>query len=319
LAYLLYLNTKDVKLLKRAFNTGVNKNNASLSSIKEENNSKDESVLEFSPKKKPKSSNEDEEYSAFEEEKKLEQSVDTPAPYVMKTEKSVKVEQSEDPYESHNEKDIKNKSEDLDKNKSEDLDKNPEEMDEHQILNLAESVFARIGQEMLRRNLTTSLLFKDETRTIKNENKPIDVIDNSTFITGLKALGIMDLKADELKATLKLLSKDSMDNMILIKDLIDVLVNFGVIEYDPANADNSVGYTETDDPRRRRKKPLNFDSLNKESLNILAVFTDYLLDTDTSVYEFFDGLIFNQIVRTKNKQNSVEIMAANDFFTIVRE
>jgi hypothetical protein len=60
---------------------------------------------------------------------------------------------------------------------------------------------------------------------------------------------------------------------------------------------------------------MNFDLLSKESLTILAKFTDYLLETDTSVYEFFDEAIYNQIVRTKNKQSEVEIISANSFFS----
>lgn len=314
LVYLLYHNSKDVKLLKRALNAGGNKNNASLSSIKEENNSKDESNLELSPEKRAKSSDEGEEYSVFEEERKMDQSEGTPLPFKSKkAEKSVEVEQSDDADESDNEKDANDKSNELEREQ--------DEINEQQILNLAEGVFARIGQEMLRRNLSTTTLFKDDIKAVKLQNKTADIINTTAFINGLKALGIFDLSENELKSTLSLLSKDSVSDIILVKDIIDVLMNFGVTEFDTNNADNTndEGYTETDDPRRRKKKTLNFDSLSKEALNVLAVFTDFLLDTDTSVYEFFDGFIFNQIVKTKSKQNSVEIMATKDFFSKIRE
>mmetsp|Transcript_17688 Transcript_17688/g.20444 ORF Transcript_17688/g.20444 Transcript_17688/m.20444 type:complete len:179 (-) Transcript_17688:44-580(-) len=76
--------------------------------------------------------------------------------------------------------------------------------------------------------------------------------------------------------------------------------------------------SETDDPRKRKKKALNYDMLSKESLNILASFTDYLLDSDTSVYEFFDGVIYNQVVRTKNKQSTVEIISSDEFFNKIK-
>jgi len=68
-----------------------------------------------------------------------------------------------------------------------------------------------------------------------------------------------------------------------------------------------------------KRKMLNFDQLSKESLMLLAVFTDYLLESDTSVYEFFNGTIYNQIVRTKNKQNTVEIISSSDFFKRINE
>ena len=46
----------------------------------------------------------------------------------------------------------------------------------------------------------------------------------------------------------------------------------------------------------------------------MVLLTDYLLSTDTSVYEFFDKFIYNQLVRTKNKQSNVEIINAKNFF-----
>jgi len=46
----------------------------------------------------------------------------------------------------------------------------------------------------------------------------------------------------------------------------------------------------------------------------MCLLTDYLLNTDTSVYEFFGNLIYNQIVRTKNKQSNIEIISSKDFF-----
>ena len=51
------------------------------------------------------------------------------------------------------------------------------------------------------------------------------------------------------------------------------------------------------------------------SIKLLCVFTDYLLKTDTSVYEFFDGMIYNQVVRLKSKQSTLEIINSKDFFS----
>lgn len=46
----------------------------------------------------------------------------------------------------------------------------------------------------------------------------------------------------------------------------------------------------------------------------MCLLTDFLLNTDTSVYEYFDGHIYNQAVRTKNKQTDLEIINSKDFF-----
>ena len=46
----------------------------------------------------------------------------------------------------------------------------------------------------------------------------------------------------------------------------------------------------------------------------MTLFTDYLLQTDTSVYEFFEGKIYSQPIRTKNRSFSLEIINPDDFF-----
>lgn len=46
----------------------------------------------------------------------------------------------------------------------------------------------------------------------------------------------------------------------------------------------------------------------------MCLLTDYLLNTDTSVYEYFDRFIYNQIVKSKTKSSNVEIINADDFF-----
>lgn len=111
-----------------------------------------------------------------------------------------------------------------------------------------------------------------------------------------------------------MLTKKPLTNYIRVVDLKELLENFGVKEYDQGSQTNEDEMSETDDPRKRKKKNMNFDVLTKESLNLLANLTDYLLDSDTSVYEFFDGMIYNQVVRTKNKQSTVEIISAIEFF-----
>ena len=38
-----------------------------------------------------------------------------------------------------------------------------------------------------------------------------------------------------------------------------------------------------------------------------------------SLYDFFDGAIYEQLVKTKTKQNVVEIIAAKDFFELLQK
>lgn len=115
--------------------------------------------------------------------------------------------------------------------------------------------------------------------------------------------------------------KPEIPGYIIIPAYKELLENFGLKDYENMqDTSRDDGVTETDDPRQKKnKKGLNYDDLTKESLNILTLFTDYLLDTDTSVYEFFEDEIYNQLVRTKNKQITTEIVPAVEFFKKIKE
>jgi hypothetical protein len=44
-----------------------------------------------------------------------------------------------------------------------------------------------------------------------------------------------------------------------------------------------------------------------------------LMELNVSLYDFFDGAIYEQLVKTKTKQNTVEIMTAKDFFELLQK
>jgi hypothetical protein len=44
-----------------------------------------------------------------------------------------------------------------------------------------------------------------------------------------------------------------------------------------------------------------------------------LMELNVSLYDFFEGAIYEQLVKTKTKQNTVEIMTAKDFFELLQK
>lgn len=42
-----------------------------------------------------------------------------------------------------------------------------------------------------------------------------------------------------------------------------------------------------------------------------------LIELNVSLYDFFEGAIYEQLVKTKTKQNKVEIIDAKDFFDLL--
>jgi hypothetical protein len=59
--------------------------------------------------------------------------------------------------------------------------------------------------------------------------------------------------------------------------------------------------------------------LDEKSIKILAKLMLALMELNVSLYDFFDGAIYEQLVKTKTKQNTVEIMTGKDFFELLQK
>ena len=201
LVYTLFQVSKDVRKLRRDMGEPhVGKNNISLSSIKEEKDSKDESNMDkFSPEKETKNqATEELKYSEFDDdeedevEKKLEESDDEDYPK-SKTERSVKIDESdEQPDDSPEVKpQIEHKPV---------PQQNPEDhLTEQQMLDIAESAFSRISQEMLKRNLTASTLYKNDIKRVAFQGEEFEALETSAFIDSFKKLQINNFKDIDIK------------------------------------------------------------------------------------------------------------------------
>jgi len=109
------------------------------------------------------------------------------------------------------------------------------------------------------------------------------VLDAEEFLEKVNDIGL-NLTKKEGQAMLSVLSKENPTGKISVRDLVIILDTFGVPEW--IDTENS----KWDNMNKKKgKKPLNYEGLSAGSLRIMGLFTDYLLDSDTSVYEFFDG------------------------------
>lgn len=59
---------------------------------------------------------------------------------------------------------------------------------------------------------------------------------------------------------------------------------------------------------------MDLSQLDEKSIKIMAKLMLALMELNVSLYDFFDGVVYEQLVKTKTKQNSIEIMNAKDFF-----
>lgn len=88
------------------------------------------------------------------------------------------------------------------------------------------------------------------------------------------------------------------------------------------------GYSEKQNPaaeskeskqRKKPEKPLDLGLLDQKSVKIMVMLMLFLLENNLTTAEFFEPAIYQQNVKSKNKQQTLDILKAKDFFSLLQE
>lgn len=107
---------------------------------------------------------------------------------------------------------------------------NVEELNEQEILDIAEQVFIKISQKMLQKNLSLRSLYGDVLQKITIGGETHEILQPNDFIDAFRVIDIASLEEIEIECLLRVLLKPEIDDTILFSDLIMILDNFGVSE-----------------------------------------------------------------------------------------
>ena len=169
------------------------------------------------------------------------------------------------------------------------------------------------------------------------EGEYLELLSPIGFLEGVKELGVTDLEEVEVACLMRVLTKADLENAILLRELIVIMDNFGIQDDEGNTADAEDGAknhsnakegspdAEDSSTKKKKKKKgaaeaaqaLDLSQLDEKSIKILAKLMLALMELNVSLYDFFDGAIYEQLVKTKTKQNTVEIIAAKDFFELL--
>ena len=92
----------------------------------------------------------------------------------------------------------------------------------------------------------------------------------------------LKLSEHELHSLVDLVETD--DEQIDVESLIMIMEKYGIKEW-PKSSKQKEKKPQIDDKR----KATTISDLSANSLKVMCLLTDYLLNSDTSVYEYFDG------------------------------
>lgn len=225
-------------------------------------------------------------------------------------------------------------------------------MDEEQMLDVAEHCFMRIAEIMIEKSSSVRGIFtKYSIPEQFPDGTILELMSPIAFLEGLKELISEDLTEMEAACLLRVLTKPELESAIILNELVLIMENFGVIDnygeedddddYIPddeevdlkaegqdaegdqlsdkkkkAAADQSPNKEKQEEPDKpaKRKIQLNFDLLEEKGLKILKKLARFLLQRYMHPREFFGPAVYKQLVKTKQRENHVDIIQTKDFY-----
>jgi hypothetical protein len=183
-------------------------------------------------------------------------------------------------------------------------------INEEEMLDIAEQTFIRIGEGLVKNNQTVKALWNDYIfKEDVEPNETIDLISPNDFLNGLKKLKIEEVTQKEIACIMRVLTKPALRNSIVLHELSIIMENFGIFE----DGEKSGNHENALDKCRRQKKQLDLSGISEETLNILARLAYKLRTQIISIYDYFKGSVYEQLVRTKKRQNVVELITSENF------
>lgn len=199
------------------------------------------------------------------------------------------------------------------------------------MLDIAEKCFARMAQEIKDRGFTVDKAFEKHIQAQDVEGEQVLLMNPVGFLEGIKDLGIDDLEEIEIACLMRVLAKPNMDSAILLSELIVIMENFGIGEDDEGDMEGDMeGQSEivggdniegspTDEPKKKKGKGVDLSQLDEKSVKIMAKLMLAMMELNMSLYEFFEGCIYEQLVKSKKKEDTIEIIKAENFFDRLQE
>jgi len=200
-----------------------------------------------------------------------------------------------------------------------------EEIDDEQMISIAENCLIRIAEELLNKNITVRNLFQGEIIEEEIEGEKIELLFPTSFLDGIQKLGITDFSDLENACLMNVLAKPQLENTILLDELIDIMENLGIPENEgdspqaQQDTENNESPEAAQNDDKPKKKGFDVTGLSEDALTLLLNFLMYLEQESMTTSNFFESVKYEQQVKTKKKQSTVDIVPADDFFRLLEE
>ena len=225
-----------------------------------------------------------------------------------------------------------------------------EEEEEGETLEVAEQALVRVAEILLTHNLTVKEAFANQVVNEEVEdNEVVQLLTQDGLLEGLADLGFKFYDQVELACVFRVLCKPEIGNTILVEDLEQIINNI-IQEYgepDPNEdgtfpapaepqqqdylnplvkggpggddsdaesvASNASSKAGSGNPKIRKK----IDEMDKKTLQIMFKLALKLQKTHYTVAEMVKGRTVNQLIRTKKRETTVQLIKYDDFVNLL--
>ena len=135
---------------------------------------------------------------------------------------------------------------------------------------------------------------------------------------------------------LRVLTKPELDGAIVMPEFLQIMENLGLYDEeeggqshqqdDDGDSDDQKAEQEeqegnSEEPAKQKKKKggaqLDLAKLDQKSVKIMVMLMVNLLQAEISTAEFFEEVIFEQNVKSKNRNFTMHFLKADDFFRVL--
>eukprot|EP00826_Nyctotherus_ovalis_P019826 TRINITY_DN16161_c0_g1_i1.p1 TRINITY_DN16161_c0_g1~~TRINITY_DN16161_c0_g1_i1.p1 ORF type:complete len:266 (-),score=87.80 TRINITY_DN16161_c0_g1_i1:156-953(-) len=180
---------------------------------------------------------------------------------------------------------------------------------EDQIIEIAQKAFYTLAQAMIQRKTTARELFSNKIRMLKVDGEELEVVPSKDFTDIIHSLGIPDLQPVEYACLVRILATDEDEKFIKLSDLVLILADYNIKDNQDASPEKA----------KAKKTGLDFSKLDQFSMILLLALTEYLIKSDTPLYDLFGSAIYKLPVKTKTKVKNIEVIDSANFFKILAD
>lgn len=204
-------------------------------------------------------------------------------------------------------------------------------MNEEQMLDVAEGCFIKMAELLLTKGKSIRAVFaKFAAPEMFPDRTVLELLSPIGFLEGVKELGIADLQEVEAACLMRVLSKQELDNAIILNELVLIMENFGVPDGDEdgeedyvpdTDAELSVRGEENKDSEAKpktKKRTYDVKKVDDKGLKILKKLARYLLRQFLHPREFFGKSITKEKIKTKKREFVIDVMKVKDFYLRIK-